>query len=500
MRPTNLILLTLSTLSVFISGAQAQDGTNKVRMVTLQDCIQLAVEHNLDLQIERINPRLSLYDIDIALAGWDPNFTISGRHNFNLNGGGVDPTTKLPLPAAISDQNSFSSSLGGLTPIGTTYSLFGNVQESYGRIGAGPFDNSSGVAGINLTQPLLKNFWFDGTRLNIAVSKNRFKYSELTLRQRVMNIVNSVELAYYDLIYDQENVKVQQQALQLAERLLQDNKKKVEVGALAPLDEKQAESQLAANNSDLISAQQTLRTQQNNLKSMLTDNYMAWYGIDLQPVEKLVAVPENLDLMEGWRVGMAQRPDLLQSKLDLERQGIQLKYYRNQLFPELDLTGTYGHNGTGREFSGPLDDYGNGNRPQYSYGAVLSIPLSNKAARSRYKQGKLDLEQALLALKRVEQNALVDIQNAFGDVRGSFQRVHSTHEARLYAEAALEAEQKKLDNGKSTSFQVLQLQRDLTARRSDEIRALADYNKSLAQIALKEGATLERRNVSVNLK
>ena len=497
MRPTNLFLL---TLSIFITGAQAQDAPNKVRMLTLQDCVQLALEHNLDLQIERINPRLAFYDIDIAFAGWDPNFSISGRHNFNLNGGGVDPSTKLPLSAAISDQNSFSSSLGGLTPIGTTYSLFGNVQESYGQIGRGPFDNSSGVVGINLAQPLLKNFWFDGTRLNIAVSKNRLKYSELGLRQRVMTIATSVEQAYYDLIFAQENVKVQQQALQLAEQLLQDNKKKVEVGALAPLDEKQAQSQLAANRSDLISALQTLGTQQNNLKNMLTDNYAAWYGIDIQPAEKLVAVPENFDLMESWRVGLSQRPDLLQSKLDLERQGIQLKYYRNQLFPELDLTGTYGHNGTGREFNGPLDDYANGNRPQYSYGAVLSIPLSNKAARSRYKQGKLDVELAILSLKKIEQNALVDIQNAIGDARGNFQKVQSTHEARLYAEAALEAEQKKLENGKSTSFQVLQLQRDLTARRSDEIRALADYNKSLSQIALKQGTTLERRNVSVNGK
>ena len=497
MRPTNLILL---TLSIFIIGAQAQDATNKVRVLTLQDCIQMALEHNLDLQIERINPRLSLYDIDIAYAGWDPNFSISGRHNFNLNGGGVDPATKLPLSAAISDQNSFSSSVGGLTPIGTTYSLFGSVQESYGRIGPGPFDNSSGVVGINLTQPLLKNFWFDGTRLNIAVSQNRLKYSELGLRLRVMTIATSVEMAYYDLIFAQENVKVQQQALQLAEQLLQDNKKKVEVGALAPLDEKQAESQLAATRSDLISAVQTLGTQQNNLKNMLTDRYAAWYGIDIQPAEKLVAVPENFDLMESWRVGMSQRPELLQSKLDLERQGIQLKYYRNQLFPELDLTGTYGHNGTGREFNGPLDDYGNGNRPQYSYGAVLSIPLGNKAARSRYKQGKLDVEQALLSLKKIEQNALVDIQNSIGDAAGNFQKVQATHEARLYAEAALDAEQKKLENGKSTSFQVLQLQRDLTARRSEEIRALADYNKSLSQIALKQGTTLERRNVSMNGK
>ena len=496
MRPTTLILLLLAGMT---AGAQAQNANPKIRVMTLPDCIQLALAHNLDLQIERIIPRLSLYDVDIAFAGWDPNFTVSGRHSFNLTGGSID-ANKLVTPPSISDQNSFSSGLSGLTPIGGTYNLSGNLQESYGRAGLTRFDNSSGAAVLSLSQPLLKNFWIDNTRLNIAVTKNRLQYSELGLRQRMMSVVTAVENAYYDLIFSQESVKVQQNALQLAERLLQDNKKKVEVGALAPLDEKQAQSQLAATRSDLILAQQALATQQNTLKNLLTDTYVAWYGTDIQPAEKLIAVPENYDLMESWRIGMTQRPDLMQSKLDLERAGIQLKYVHNQVFPELDLTGSYGHNGTGREFNGPLDDYGNGNRPQYSYGAILTIPLSNKAARSRYKQGKLEVEQSLLTLKKIEQTALVDIQNAIGDSRGNFQRVQATHEARIYAEAALDAEQKKLDNGKSTPFQVLQLQRDLTARSSDEIRALADYNKSLSQIALKQGTTLERRNVSVNGK
>ena len=131
MRPTTLILLLLAGMT---AGAQTQNANPKIRVMTLPDCIQLALAHNLDLQIERIIPRLSLYDVDIAFAGWDPNFTVSGRHSFNLTGGSID-ANKLVTPPSISDQNSFSSGLSGLTPIGGTYNLSGNIQESYGRAG-----------------------------------------------------------------------------------------------------------------------------------------------------------------------------------------------------------------------------------------------------------------------------------------------------------------------------------------------------------------------------
>src|SRR5690606_24897163 len=113
---------------------------------------------------------------------------------------------------------------------------------------------------------------------------------------------------------------------------------------------------------------------------------------------------------------------------------------------------------------------------------------------------KAEKEQTLLVLKRLEQGILMEIENAVDLAKTNFERVDATRQARLYAEAALEAEQKKLENGKSTSFIVLQLQRDLTTARSAEIRALADYNKALAQLAFSEGTVFERNRLSVNVK
>jgi outer membrane protein TolC len=266
------------------------------------------------------------------------------------------------------------------------------------------------------------------------------------------------------------------------------------------LDEKQAESQAAASRADLLSAQRNLEAQQNVLKNLITDSYTDWHDVRIEPSEPLIPQPHIFNVQESWAAGMTMRPDLLQSRADLERRDIILRYQRNQLFPQLDLVGSYGRNGLGRTLETSLDDIRTEKAPSFSYGAVFSIPLSNRTARNNYKATKAAKQQALLTLKRLEQNIMVQIDDSIKLAQSDFDRVDATRQARLYAQAALEAEQKKLENGKSTSFQVLQLQRDLTARASDEVRALADYNKALAQLAQSEGTTLERHKLAVDFK
>jgi outer membrane protein TolC len=205
-------------------------------------------------------------------------------------------------------------------------------------------------------------------------------------------------------------------------------------------------------------------------------------------------------LQDSWNKGMAERPDLLQAKLIVEQQGIQLKYSRNQLFPELDLIGTYGFNGAGREFSSAFGQFNEGDRPFYTYGAQLSVPLGNLGPRNQYKSTKATLQQVMLQLKKLEQNVMVEIDNAVKQAESNYQSVEATKQARIYAEEALDAEQKTYAVGKATTFEVLQYQNSLTSARSQEIRALANYNEALANLAAQEGSTLERYNISLEAK
>ena len=484
--------------AVAVLSASAQTNT-ATRVMSLQDCFAQALQHNLDLQIDRYSPQISLYSLYSAYGGYDPTFNISGQHNYNVSPGGVTAQL-MPIAAVSSQSDSFSSGIQGALPTGLAYNFSGNIDDRHFSSYTNISRNSSGNIGVSLTQPLLRNFWTDNTRLAISLAKNRLKYSEQTLRQQVITTITAVENAYYELIYAQENVKVQQEALNLAQTQLDQDRQRVEFGSLAPLDVQQDEAQVSQSRANLISAQFTLASDQNTLKSLITDKYLDWHEVDVQPSAAMEAVRQFFDVQDSWSKGMTQRPDLLQARLDVEQQGFQLKYSYNQIFPELDLTGSYGFNGQGLVYHDTFAQFDQGNAPFYTYGAQLSVPLSNVKARNTYKSDKATEQQILLRLKQLEQNIMVQIDNAVKQAESTWESVQATREARTYAEAALDAEQKKYAVGKSTTFTVLQLQNKLTTARSQEIRSLADYNEALASLAQQEGNTLERRQIDFKTK
>lgn len=483
--------------------AVAQTNTLSVRPLSLQDCFAAALQNNYDVRIERFNPQVSQFNLSAAYGGYDPSFSLGGQHQYNNSGAYFDSSGALVIPTE-NRENNFSSSLGGLTPWGMTYDLTGNIYQQHltKNLFTNNFsgDSSGSSVGLNVTQPLLKDFWIDANRLQIKVAKNQLKSSEQALRGQVITTVTAVENSYYELIYSLESVKVQQDALNLAQTQLDQDRRRVEVGSLAPLDVQQDEAQVAQRRADLIAAENLLSVSQNTLKNLLTDSYSQWHGVAIEPSENLEAVRQLFDVQDSWSKGMESRPDLRQAKLSLETQGIQLKYYRNQLYPQVDLVGSYGFNGNGNEYNDSFQQMNDGSRPFYSYGGQLTIPLSNTKARNQLKAGKATEKQLLLKLKQLEQNVMVEIDNAVKQAQSAWESVGATKQARIYAEAALDAEQKKYAVGKSTTFTVLQLQNNLTSARSQEIRALTDYNKALANLAAAEGTTLQRRNLEITAK
>jgi outer membrane protein TolC len=490
-------------LAVVTAAAFAQTNPPAARVLSLQDCLVAALKNNFDVRVECYEPQKALLELHAAYAGYDPTFSLSGTHDHDNTGFTTGTLGTFP---SVSDDNVFKSGLTGPLPWGMTYNLNGNVAEKYGQsypaniFSSGGYDNSSGQIGVSVTQPLLKGLWSDSTRLAISVAKNNLKLSEQGLRSQLITTVTAVENAYYELIYARENVKVQQEALALAQTQLDQDRQRVQVGSLAPLDVQQDEAQVAQSRANLIAAQNTLSVDQNALKNLITDQYARWHDEEIQPLAKLAAARESFDIQDSWNKGMTLRPDMLQAKLNLEQQGIQLKFDRNQIFPSLDLTASYGYNGAGREFNDAFGQYATANRPFYSYGAEFSVPLSNARARNAYHADQATEHQLLLKLKQLEQNVMVQIDNAVKAAESAWESAEATKQARTYAEAALDAEQKKYTVGKSTTFTVLQLQKNLTAARSDEIRALANYNQALANLAAAEGSTLQRRQLDVDLK
>jgi outer membrane protein TolC len=530
----------LAIVTATLAALGQTNPTVKSRELSLQDCIELALRHNLDLQIDRYNPEIQLFTLQAYYGYYDPTLNLSGQHSHDQAGSRL-LSGGFFVAGSTSDQDSFSGTLTGNLPFGTTYTLgtLDPIQDTTGTSGttvnttnvnsivpftiltnnagtfvpvtgfqtnfakvAGrqPFENSSGSVGVQVDQPLLRNFWIDQNRLNIRVAKNRLRYSEETLRLQIIQTITSLEQAYYDLIYNRENVLVQEKAVELAERLVAENRKKLEVGTLAPLDLQSAEAQAASSRAAVILARSQLGTQERVVKQLITEEYSTWASLELVPSGTLVAQPPIVNLQDSWSKGLTQRPEIVQAKLDIEQAGVQLKYDRNQLFPQLDLFATAGYRGSGKEYSDALNDIQERNLPYYLLGGKFSIPLSNTSARNNYKSAKATLEQKVLSLKRLEQGVMIDIDNDIGTIRANFDQVHATRAAREYQEAALDAEQKKLESGKSTTYTVLQVQRDLTNARGAEIQALDNYSKSLSQLSLHEASTLDRLQIDFHMK
>ena len=503
----------LYALLVVAAAAQTNpslEATNAVpngREMSLQDCIAEALKHNLDVQIQRYNPQMDLYNLQASYGtAYDPTLNASGQHTFNDQPSGFN-ANGLALPSETIKQDYFSAGISGALPwTGLQYDFTGNIEQQHQirtlfTTNNVPFivttPSSVGFVALTLTQPLLKNMWIDQNRLNILVGKNTLLYSEQGFRNQVITSVTAVETAYYELTYALEFLKVQQEALDLSQTQLEQDLQRVQIGTLAELSVQQDRSQVAQNQASVITAQSTIESDQNALKTLLTDNYLQWQGRDIQPAETLSAPLVLFNLQDSWSRGMTERPDLIQYRLNVAKAGIQLKFDRNQLFPELDVIGTYGWNGEGLFYDGAFGQISQGNAPYYSVGAKFSVPLTRQNERNQFKSDKVSYKQIVLELKQYEQKVLVGIDNAVKTAQADYESVSATRQARVYAEAALDAEQKTYAVGKATTFEVLTYQNNLTTARGQEIRALANYEQALATLYSQEGSTLDRLGINI---
>ncbi len=485
-----------------LSGIMATNKTNLVlRAISLEEATRLALENNFEIKIERYNPIISRNLLQAAYGVFDPAFTSFAGHRFQSRSPSFDPNLQFTPPGSTTRTDSLNAGLGGLGPYGFSYDLLGNFSHTRGTAGGTALDDYASTATFQLRQSLLRNFWTDPALIQIKINKRDLKISELGLRFRIMDVVTRVALAYYDLIAAQDEVKVQEKALELNQRLVAENRQKVRAGTLAPLEEKQAESQAALSLAALISAKRSVAFQENVLKSLITDNYADWYAINLQPVEKLVAVPESYNVSESWLRALTERPDFQQARIELEQQGFRIRLTRNALLPLLDIEGGYGRAGFSEV--GTLDTFHEIREelnPRYNVGLRLSIPLSNREARYSHRAAKARQKQLQTEVEQLHQNITVAIADAIQLAQSAFELVRATRVARETSELAFEAEQKKFDAGRVTSFTVLELQRDLTEARSAEINALSAYNKALTELYFQEGTILERKNIELDIR
>ena len=491
--------LVLSLLVAVVAVATRAE-EKPARELTLAECVGLALENNLELKIEKIVRETARQEVAAARGGYDPELKVSAtrRHEETAGESAGTAAGALEVLGAETDSDSYDATVGGETGLGgLRYEVGAQAGDSSGTRDGNPFDTSTGSAGVTLTQPLLQGFQTGGARYQVLIARKQSTEAAVQLEAKIQDVLAQVETAWYALIEAREGLRVQEEAVRLATQLYEDNRRKVQIGALSILDEKQAESQAAAARAELSSAKQALAEAQNQLKTLLFADHRVFRGVEISAAGGLSAAPVAVDPAASGEKALERRPDLRQARLALERQGLTVKYQKNQTLPALDLVGGYGVAASGEETqSDVLDRLESADEPYWTAGVTLTFPLGNRAAQARRAQSLANEEKMKLELRQLEEAALVEVENAAAAVATGLEKVQATREAREYAEQALAAEQRKLDSGKSTSFVVLQLQRDLTQARKAEIEALAGYNRQLSSLAGAEGAMLERHGVT----
>jgi outer membrane protein len=544
-------------------------------MLSLDDAISLALENNLNISVERFVPWIAEAELLKAEAGGVPQSNSTAQVVLGSSPSvSFDPIITAGYSwthANVPVNNPFLSGTGTATNIlvvsqnqsglnlgytqgfhtGTNFSVTLNtprISTNEPDVFFNPAYNP--VLTATLTQPLLNGFGILPNTRYIIEQKNSIKAANSLFAQEVITVVTQTSNDYWELVYDRQNVKVEEAAVSVSQKLWEDNKKQLEIGTMAPLDVLTAESQLATDQQNLIVAQTTKLTQETVLLNDIAKNLLAKdvAGIEIVPTTPITIpeVVENIPLQDAVQEAWRKRPELYQADLNLKNSRIEVKATRNALLPSLNAYVQYqaqGLNGTGftsNEVTGtfvadpasPLVDANgvpiliNGNEafagaptsttavshggvsdalsqafknqyPSYSAGVTLTMPLRNRSAQSDSAHAQFNERQQQVQYRQTENTIVINVRNAIITLQQDRSQVAAAEKARNLAQQTLDAEQKKYQLGSSTSYQVVLRSRDLTAAQGTALRAQANLAEALVLFNQAMGRTLEVQHITV---
>ena len=478
------------------AATQAQpSASGNVLALLVKDSITIALKNNLDITIEGYNPQLRMQDTTFQKATFDPSAFLESGYTDNRFPPAFSPL--LMSSTALASYWNYNVGMRQMLPTGGTYEFrFNNQYYNYGGISNVATGYNSQLL-LTLTQPLLRNFGIEANETGIRIAGNNESISREQLRLKVSTVVTQVQNAYAELSYARENLKVQQRSLSLARELLALNKARVRAGVAAPVEVTQAEAQEAANVQNVILAEKAVRDNEDTLKVIMNLPASGNWGQEIQQTYTLTFDPKSFNLDETIQKALENRYEYKSAKYDIENKELSARLARNQLLPNLALTGSVGANGWGNNWGNDMGAVGSNQWISYGLGVVLTVPLGNRAAQSNYTKAQLTSDQAKASLKQLEIQIVQQVREAVRRVEAFANRVTANVAARVLAEEQLRVETKRLEAGVSTTFNVLTFQSDLTAAQGNEIRAIADYYEALTNLENVRGTVLEANGIEM---
>ena len=479
-------------------------GSNlKFLSLSLKDSIVYALRNNFDIEISKLNSNMKDYEITVQKAKYDPTMKLEGKienDDVPINSklvGGLETSSISPF---IEQGKTADAVIQSMIPTGATLSLEYNIFRDF--VDPNPFrllnPAYENYVEAKITQPLLKGAGWFYNRSLIYIARNNKKISLAQFKSKAIEVSNSVQEAYWNLVKAIEDLKVANKSKERAEDLLKKNRIQVEIGTLAPIEIIDAESGVASRVEAIISAENAIKDKEDELKKIM--NFADTDIISdaaVIPTNKPDFIPKKVELKETLKVAMGKRPELLELQLKTENADMQTRRRKNELYPALDFTAGMRYTGLGEDIEDVSDSTFSEEFQGEFFTLALEIPLGNRSARSKYNRSKLKKQQASLNVKRKELDIVVEVRGAVRQVMTNIERVNATRKARELAQKRLEVEGKKFSVGRSTSLEILRAQEDLATAEGNEAKAIIDYEISLGSLEKAKGTILDTYDIKL---
>jgi HAE1 family hydrophobic/amphiphilic exporter-1 len=474
--------------------------------LTVDEAVKMALDHNVDLAADRLDPQIS----DARVAAASGVFRPTINTGLNSNNQLLPPSNFLTPVAQENDVVSSNAGLNQKLPwYGTSYNLGWTTTHTSSNSILNSYNPllQSGLS-ISVSQPLIRNLFIDSNRQQLTTSKTNRAITGTRLRESLVHTTANVKAAYWNLVSAHATVDARRSTLELAQELVRVNKAKVDVGSSPPLDLVSAQAEVAADQEQLIIAETTVKQTEDRLRLLIFDttNRENW-NVAIEAVDSPPITTASIDLEAAVTRALSERADLLRARKDIENTQTSVKFANNQRMPDVRLDASYQASGLGgtqilrtggfpgtiigpgtiTPFGDVLSQLFAHDYPTWSVGVSVSYPIGGSVEQANYARTQLERSQSEQRLKGAEARAIQQVRDAAWKIEMNAKRIETTRSARELAEQRLDAERKRFEVGMSTSFLTIQAQRDLANARTNELSAVLAYDLSLVDFeALQE--------------
>ncbi len=497
----------LFVLSAAVVSAQTPSDQAPLRL-TVDDAVKMALEHNPDLTADRLDPQISDTRVAAAAGAFRPSLTSGLNRNNQLQ---PPASFLIPTPTRTDAVTSSAGVSQKLPWFGTSYSASWNAVHTDTNSFLTSYNPllTSGLS-LNVSQPLVRDLAIDNARQQLKTSTINRDIAGTRLRESLVHTTADVKSAYWNLVSAIANVDARQSAVDLAQELVRVNKAKVDVGQSPPLDLVSAQAEVAADEEQLIIAQTSVREAEDRLRVLIFDpSDKSMWNVPIEPIDEPPIATITPDLNGAVAHALDARADLARARKDIENAKINVKFTDNQKLPDVRFNLNYQANGLGgtqilRDYTtgfpgvivgpGAITNFGSvlnqlfaHNYPTWVAGVSVTYPLGQSSEEAASARAKLERQQAEERLKSNESHAIQQVRDAAWKIDMNAKRIATTRAARELADQRLDAERKRFEVGLSTSFLVIQAQRDLAQAKASELSAILAYDLALVDFeALQE--------------